>query len=141
MTDDPAIRCHTCTRWGRLPETTPPQHAVFGRCGLRGERDRQALRSAFDTCGKHEPRLATPDITVDTPVWDIPSGMGGAFTVTLLNDDPASAEVTARVCYGRLREDGSYERWLDWDGYTFTAPRSELANPRRFGDPSPRRAR
>lgn len=79
-----------------------------------------------------------PQITADTPVWDTPSGMGGTFTVTLLEDEPASADVLARVCYGRLDEDGRYHPWRDWDGYTFRVRRDELSNPRRFGDPTPR---
>ena len=48
-------------------------------------------------------------ITPDTPVWDTPSGMGGTFTVTLIENDPAKDSVLARVCYGRLDEAGRYQ--------------------------------
>ena len=71
-------------------------------------------------------------ITAETPVWDTPSGMGGTFTVALLEDDPASPTVLARVCYGR------YHPWREWYGYTFRVARTELAHPRRFADPTPR---
>ena len=39
-------------------------------------------------------------ITPDTPVWDTPSGMGGTFTVALIETDPVKDSVLARVCYG-----------------------------------------
>ena len=77
-------------------------------------------------------------ITPDTPVWDTPSGMGGTFTVALIENDPAEDTVLARVCYGRLDEAGRYHPWREWDGYTFRVARSALANPRRLGDPTPR---
>ena len=77
-------------------------------------------------------------ITAETPVWDTPSGMGGTFTVALLEDDPACPTVLARVCYGRLDEAGRYHPWREWDGYTFRVARTELAQPRRFADPTPR---
>ena len=76
-------------------------------------------------------------ITAETPVWDTPSGMGGTFTVALLEDDPACPTVLARVCYGRLDEAGRYHPWREWDGYTFRVARTELSHPRRFADPTP----
>ena len=51
-------------------------------------------------------------ITAETPVWDTPSGMGGTFN--------------------------RYHPWREWDRYTFRVVRTELANPRRFADPTPR---
>lgn len=77
-------------------------------------------------------------ITPDTPVWDTPSGMGGTFTVALIETDPVKDSVLARVCYGRLDAAGRYHPWLAWDGYPFRVQRSALANPRRLGDPTPR---
>lgn len=59
------------------------------------------------------------EITAKTPVRDTPSGMGGTFTVVLLEDDPAAPTVLARVCYGRLDGAGRYHPWREWDGYTF----------------------
>lgn len=75
------------------------------------------------------------EITAKTPVWDTPSGMGGTFTVVLLEDDPAAPTGLARVCYGRIDGAGRYHPWREWDGYTFRVARSELSNPRRFADP------
>lgn len=49
-------------------------------------------------------------ITRDAPVCDHPSRLGGSFTVTLIDDDGCSEQVTARVCFGRFTADGSYER-------------------------------
>jgi hypothetical protein len=72
------------------------------------------------------------------PPAHTPSGMGGTFTVALLEDDPACPTVLARVCYGRLDEAGRYHPWREWDGYTFRVARTELAHPRRFADPTPR---
>ena len=75
------------------------------------------------------------EITANTPVWDTPSGMGGTFTVALLEGEPAAPTVIARVCYGRLDDAGRYHPWREWDGYTFRVARSELSNPCRFADP------
>lgn len=80
-------------------------------------------------------------ITKATPVWDTPSNMGGTFMVTLIDDDGTSEVVTARVCYGRFRANGSYEPWPDWDGYTFGTRRDTLANPRSLGDRTPKPTR
>lgn len=139
MHDDPAIRCRNCSVWKRCDPLQPPQHAVFGNCGLPGVDPALQLRSEHDACGRFSSRHGPVSITAQTQVWDTPSGMGGTFTVTLLDDEPGRDVLTARVCYGRLREDGSYERWLDWDGYTFPVKRSELSNPRLLGDPPRRR--
>jgi hypothetical protein len=140
MHDDPAIRCHTCALWVRTPELRPPLHIEYGTCDLADAPANTRSRSATDGCASHSPRLPHPDITAETPVWDVPSGMGGTFTVTTLGDDDASEIVAVRVCYGRLREDGSFERWLDWDGYTFDVRRDALTRPRRYGDGFKRRA-
>ena len=78
------------------------------------------------------------EITANTRVWDTPSGLGGTFTVALLEDDPASETVVARVCYGRLDAGGKYHPWREWDGYSFRVTRSGLSNPRRLADPTPR---
>ncbi len=133
MHDDPAIRCKTCRHWTRKPEVAP-LHAEAGVCSLPDIPVHLTSRAATDGCASHCPRLPVPVITAATPVWDIPSGIGGTFTVTTLGDDLASEFVTVRVCYGRLRDDGSYERWLDWDGYTFDARRDALSNQRTFGE-------
>lgn len=77
-------------------------------------------------------------ITPDTPVWDTPSGMGGTFTVALIETDPVKDSVLARVCYGRLDAAGRYHPWRAWDGYPLRVQCSALANPRRLGDPTPR---
>lgn len=140
MNDDPAIRCHTCVLWLRTPEIRPPLHTEIGKCNLPGVPESQRSRAATDACASHSPRLPNPTITAATPVWDVPSGMGGTFTVTTLGDDHASEIVTVRVCYGRLREDGSFERWLDWDGYTFDVRRDALRNPRLYGQAFKHRA-
>lgn len=74
-------------------------------------------------------------ITKQTPVWDTPSGMGGTFTVTTIDDDGHGENVTVRVCYGRFDEHGAWEPWKDWDGYTYQAKRTALSKPRKLGDP------
>lgn len=74
------------------------------------------------------------NITKTTPVWDTPSGLGGTFTVTILDDDGQSETVRVRVCYGRFDEQGQYEPWKDWDGYTYQTSRSNLTNPRPLGE-------
>ena len=69
-----------------------------------------------------------------------PNGMGGTFTVMILDDKPDEKAVTVRVCYGRITETGHWHRWLDWDGYIFTTTRDQLSKPRRLGDRSRRAA-
>ena len=76
-------------------------------------------------------------ITADTIVYDTPSNLGGSFTVAIVVRDDAKRTARVRVCYGRIREDGSYEPWPDWDGYTFDTNISELSNERRFRAPRP----
>ena len=93
-----------------------------------------AVRASHEGCADHASRYPVPKIDAETQVWDTPSGMGGTFTVTIVEDLPADPNVTVRVCYGRLDERGRYHRWLDWDGYTFTTERSSLSNPRHLGN-------
>lgn len=63
-------------------------------------------------------------------VYDIPSGMGGTFTVSIDREiDPETVEV--RVWYGRATPQG-WERWRDWDGYVFTTRRDALTKERRM---------
>lgn len=56
----------------------------------------------------HKNRNDLMTITAETPVWGTPRGMGGTFTVVLLEDDPACPTVLTRVCYGRLDEAGRH---------------------------------
>lgn len=61
-------------------------------------------------------------------VYDVPSGMGGKFTVSILNEIDDNI-VECRVWYGRPTRLG-WESWTDWDGYTFTTDRAKLSNKR-----------
>jgi hypothetical protein len=132
--DDPAIRCRTCTRFTPLPRERAQQQSVYGACSLPGVPPPLAVRASHEGCADHASRYPVPKIDAETQVWDTPSGMGGTFTVTIVEDLPADPNVTVRVCYGRLDEQGRYHRWLDWDGYTFTTERSSLSNPRHLGN-------
>ena len=60
-------------------------------------------------------------------VFDTPSGVGGSFTVSII--DEADERVTVRVWYGRATVHG-WEAWKEWDGYTFATRRDALSNPR-----------
>lgn len=61
-------------------------------------------------------------------VYDTPSGLGGSHTVYIVREiDTETVEV--RVWYGRATATG-WERWRDWDGYTFQTARSALTNRR-----------
>lgn len=60
-------------------------------------------------------------------VYDTPSGLGGSFTVSVV--EGAGDRVTVRVWYGRATIRG-WEAWKDWDGYTFTTTRDRLSNRR-----------
>ena len=71
---------------------------------------------------KHQRRRVT--------VYDIRYTIGGTFTVSIVREiDPENVEV--RVWYGRATSQG-WERWLDWDGYTFQARRDELTNEKQL---------
>lgn len=61
-------------------------------------------------------------------VFDMPSGMGGSFTVSIA-EDLAADKVRVRVWYGRATAQG-WESWKDWDGYTFETDRAALTNQR-----------
>ncbi|WP_247241830.1 MULTISPECIES: hypothetical protein [Rhizobium] len=59
-------------------------------------------------------------------VFDMPSGTGGSFTVSVV-EEVAADRVRVRVWYGRAPALG-WEAWKDWDGYTFEAERAALTN-------------
>lgn len=62
-------------------------------------------------------------------VYDTPSGLGGSFTVEIVED--LGERVTVRVWYGRPTANG-WERWPEWDGYRFQTTRDKLANRRQM---------
>jgi hypothetical protein len=139
MNDDPEIRCRTCRLW-RPPSAPAAPRLTIGLCQLTGIAAAQAPREPYESCTDHAPLHTIPPITAQTLVWDTPSGMGGTFTVMILDDKPDEKAVTVRVCYGRITETGHWHRWLDWDGYIFTTTRDQLSKPRRLGDRSRRAA-
>ncbi|RVL83931.1 hypothetical protein CN140_12390 [Sinorhizobium meliloti] len=61
-------------------------------------------------------------------IFDMPSGTGGSFTVSVV-EEVAADRVRVRVWYGRAPALG-WEAWKDWDGYTFEAERAALTNQR-----------
>ncbi|NRQ18919.1 hypothetical protein [Ensifer sesbaniae] len=61
-------------------------------------------------------------------VFDTPSGMGGSFTVSIV-EELAADKVRVRVWYGRATAQG-WEVWKEWDGYTFETERAALTNQR-----------
>lgn len=61
-------------------------------------------------------------------VFDTPSGMGGSFTVSVV-EELAADKVRVRVWYERATAQG-WEAWKDWDGYTFETERAALTNQR-----------
>lgn len=60
-------------------------------------------------------------------VYDTPSGLGGNFTVSIVEDLGDRALV--RVWYGRA-EVGRWDSCKDWDGSTFTTDKTKLSNER-----------
>lgn len=63
-------------------------------------------------------------------VYDTPSGLGGSHTVEIVGKLGAD-RVRVRVWYGRPTPNG-WERWRDWDGYTFETTRDQLAGKRQM---------
>lgn len=63
-------------------------------------------------------------------VYDTPSGLGGSHTVEIIHELEGE-RVRVRVWYGRATHDG-WERWPDWDGYTFETAKSALTNRRQM---------
>jgi len=61
-------------------------------------------------------------------VFDMPSGTGGSFTVSVV-EEVAADRVRVRVWYGRATATG-WEAWKDWDGYRFETDRANLKNER-----------
>lgn len=61
-------------------------------------------------------------------VYDIASGMGGSFTVEIVEDLPAD-RVKLRVWYGRASPQG-WVPWRDWDGFHLEGDRAQLSNKR-----------
>jgi hypothetical protein len=139
MNDDPEIRCRTCRLW-RPPSAPAAPRITIGNCQLPDLAAELTRREPYESCAKHAQLHTIPPISGETPVWDTPSGMGGTFTVMILDDKPDETAVTVRVCYGRITETGQWHRWLDWDGYIFTTTRDQLSKPRRLGDRSRRAA-
>ena len=71
-------------------------------------------------------------------VFDTPSGMGGSFTVSIVEDLPDGETVRLRVWYGRASPQG-WVPWPEWDGFRFEGRRDRLSNPRTmplFKEPS-----
>lgn len=60
-------------------------------------------------------------------VYDTPSGLGGIFTVSIVEDLGDTALV--RVWYGRA-EVGRWDSYKEWDGRTFTRDKAKLSNER-----------
>lgn len=63
-------------------------------------------------------------------VFDTPSGLGGSHTVEII-DQLDAYRIRVRVWYGRATHNG-WERWRDWDGYTFETTRDKLKNKRQL---------
>lgn len=63
-------------------------------------------------------------------VFDTPSGLGGSHTVEIVKE-LGGERVRVRVWFGRATANG-WERWPDWDGYTFEADKTALTNRRRM---------
>ncbi len=59
-------------------------------------------------------------------VFSIKSGMGGAFTVSIVEESPEC--VLVRVWYGRATVDG-WDSWGEWDGMKIKTTRNQLYNP------------
>ncbi len=59
-------------------------------------------------------------------VFSIKSGMGGAFTVSIVDESPDS--VLVRVWYGGATVNG-WNSWGDWDGMKIKTTRDHLYNP------------
>jgi len=74
-------------------------------------------------------RQVTPsaaDRLRSTPVFDTPSGLGGTFTVAIL-EEREGGRVLVSVCYGCFRDAHSpWESWRDWDGAQFEADNARL---------------
>jgi hypothetical protein len=62
-------------------------------------------------------------------VFDTPSGMGGSFTVSIVETLPDGETVRLRVWYGRASPHG-WVPWRDWDGFRFEAKKAALSNER-----------
>lgn len=60
-------------------------------------------------------------------VFDIPSNLGGSFTVSIEAED--GDKVKVRVWYGRATCRG-WESWREWDGVVFETTRDKLTKPR-----------
>ncbi|WP_138437959.1 hypothetical protein [Marinobacter shengliensis] len=60
-------------------------------------------------------------------VFSIPSGLGGAHTVSIIED--LGEKVRVRIWYGRPTPSG-WESWKDWDGKELTVPKSSLSRER-----------
>lgn len=63
-------------------------------------------------------------------VYDTDSGLGGSFTVEIVEDVDAD-RVKVRVWYGRATPSG-WECWHEWDGYRFIVRRDALRNKRQM---------
>ncbi|WP_157928961.1 hypothetical protein [Pararhizobium haloflavum] len=63
-------------------------------------------------------------------VFDTPSGLGGSYTVEII-DQLDAYRIRVCVWYGRATHNG-WERWPDWDGYTFETTRDKLTNKRQL---------
>ena len=61
-------------------------------------------------------------------VYDIPSGIGGTFTVSI-KEMISETKALVRVWYGKATHRG-WESWKDFDGYTFTTDIQSLSNKR-----------
>lgn len=59
-------------------------------------------------------------------VFSIKSGMGGAFTVSIIKETTDS--VLVRVWYGRPSVNG-WNSWGEWDGMEIKTTRDQLYNP------------
>lgn len=71
-----------------------------------------------------------PSLT-DVEVYDIASGMGGTFTVSIVADR-GNGLVTVRIWFGRL-DHGEWQSLGLFDGRVLTCWRDTLTNPRRLG--------
>lgn len=74
-------------------------------------------------------KLPSPAITARSIVYDTPSGLGGTWTVQIVERDGERCKV--QTIYGTLSKiSGHFEPWDDC--LEFWTVRAELSNERRF---------
>lgn len=74
-------------------------------------------------------RLPSPPVTAQSEVWDTPSGLGGTWTVQIVDRD--GPRVLVQTIYGTLHEmTGQFVPWDDC--LEFWTTEDQLSNRRTF---------